>query len=363
MSVGISAKGIKNFDETNFQGWKAQINALFFMNDVLEVVDGTVEMPGDGAANAVARKKFVKDNTTARFIMLSAMEEAQQVCVLSCVSAKEMWEKLCLIHEQKTATNKLGLLQKFHAYRMSEGDTAVQHVARVVNMASQLSDVGEKLTDAMVIAKILASLTSRYGMLQIAWDSVDPARQTLENLQERLIREDARLCADDEVTSALAAVKKGKVKDKKDKKSKKDVKCFKCHELGHFARECKSKSAKRKDGGNASEGKAHDCAFVVETGTCSATDVQVESTGSQIRELMNADQSEVWLIDSGALRHLRYRREWLTNYRPKPRGETIVLGDNEVCDITGEGTVVIKKLIDGLWKDSRIENVLLVPEL
>lgn len=40
-----------------------------------------------------------------------------------------------------------------------------------------------------------------------------------------------------------------------------------------------------------------------------------------------------------------------------------MLGDNEARDIIGEGTVLIKTYVDGLWKDSRIENVLLVPKL
>lgn len=40
-----------------------------------------------------------------------------------------------------------------------------------------------------------------------------------------------------------------------------------------------------------------------------------------------------------------------------------MLGDNEARDIIDEGTVLIKTYVDGLWKDSRIENVLLVPKL
>lgn len=90
MSVGISVKGVKPFDGTNFQGWKAQVNALFVMNDVLDIVDGTREEPVAGAGYAAALKKNVKDDATAKFIILSNLDEAQQVCVLSCSSAKEM---------------------------------------------------------------------------------------------------------------------------------------------------------------------------------------------------------------------------------------------------------------------------------
>jgi len=107
-------------------------------------------------------------------------------------------------------TNKLGLLKRFHEYRMSETDTAIQHVARVMNMASQLKDIGEDVSDVTVMAKILASLTTRFSTLQVAWNSVDPARQTLHNLQERLIREDARLKIDEDASEALAATSKNR---------------------------------------------------------------------------------------------------------------------------------------------------------
>jgi hypothetical protein len=90
MSVGISVKSVKPFNGTNFQGWKAQVNALFVMNDVLDIVDGTREEPAAGAGHAAALKKNVKDDATAKFIILSNLDEAQQVCVLSCISAKEM---------------------------------------------------------------------------------------------------------------------------------------------------------------------------------------------------------------------------------------------------------------------------------
>lgn len=68
----------------------AQVNASFVMNNVLDIVDGTREEPAAGARQAAALKKNVKDDATAKFIILSKLVEVQQVCVLSCISAKEM---------------------------------------------------------------------------------------------------------------------------------------------------------------------------------------------------------------------------------------------------------------------------------
>ena len=361
MSVGITARSVKVFDGTNFLGWKAQVNALFLMNDVLDVVDGTRTAPAVAEGHEVEAKKFIKDDATAKYIVLSNLDESQQVNVLTCETAREMWNKLTLIHEQKTETNKIGLLQRFHAYRMGESDTAVQHVSKVLNMARQLKDVGEPQSDATVIAKILASLAGRFSTLQIAWDSVDPARQTLEHLQERLIREDSRLEADTDAASALVATRKDREK-KKPRKPKKEIECYRCHEMGHFARECKSERRK-KDG----DGKTRDCVLVVESNatmrTTRARGSREDAACEQVRELLSVKQSETWLIDSGASRHLTYRREWLTDFRENRDGATISLGDNKECKVVGEGTVPVKKLVDGVWRDARIEKVLFVPEL
>lgn len=316
MSVGISVKGVKPFDGTNFQGWKAQINALFVMNEVLDVVDGTRPAPAAGDQHAAENKKFVKDDATAKFIILSNLDEPQQMCVLSYATAKEMWDKLNLIHEQKTETNKMRLLQRFHAYQMSEGDTAVQDVAKITNMASQLKDIGEEVSNATKMAKILASLTSKFSTLKIAWDSVDPDRQTMDNLQERLIQEDMRLSMEEDAASALVATKKERYKKKPRSVTKKEIECYKCHKMGHFAWECKN-VRRRKDG----DKEFRDCTFVVEvdakpsrSSVKRVSSNRAESTCKQIRELMAAGQSEVWLIDSGASRHLTYRREWFTDY-------------------------------------------------
>ena len=144
------------------------------------------------------------------------------------------------------------LTQRCHEYRMSPGDTMVQHLAKVQNMAACLKDVGEKVSDVTLMAKLLGSLSSKYAMLQTVWDSGDPEKQTLNNLVERLIRQESRFTAEDEVPGAFSVYKKDNYAKKSGKSNQKEkryqqktkdpreVECFKCREKGHFARECKN---------------------------------------------------------------------------------------------------------------------------
>lgn len=84
-------------------------------------------------------------------------------------------------------------------------DSVAQHIAK--NMARQLKDVGEDLSEVTIIAKILETLPSKFNALVIAWDSDNKRDQKKEIFIERLIKEESRLTAMDETTNALATIK------------------------------------------------------------------------------------------------------------------------------------------------------------
>ena len=109
-------------------------------------------MPLDDAS--AEAKMWVRNNAKAMFLISSSMEFAQFECLLSCTSAKQMWDKLGQIHEQKSASNKLMLTQKFFQYQMGPNDSAVTHITKVQNLASQIADVGKKLSEVTIMAKI-----------------------------------------------------------------------------------------------------------------------------------------------------------------------------------------------------------------
>ena len=125
------------------------------------IVDGTV-LAADAAAAAV-RAAWEKDNAKAIVLISTSVERAQLQPLVSCTTAKQMWDALCAIDEQKSASNKLYLTQKFHEYRMASGDSMVQHVAKVKNLAQQLRDLDSAVDDTTVMAKILASLSPKYS--------------------------------------------------------------------------------------------------------------------------------------------------------------------------------------------------------
>ena len=122
--------------------------------------------------NAEKRSKWIKNDAKAMFFLSASMEYNQLECLVTCLSAHEMWNKLSSIHEQKSATNKLALTTKFHEYRMAAGDSIPQHMAMVENLAHQLQGIDEAVSKTMVMAKILSTLPVKYNVFMLNFMSM-----------------------------------------------------------------------------------------------------------------------------------------------------------------------------------------------
>lgn len=95
MPDDILARNVKRFDGTNLQAWKFQLKALFTTNGIRDIVEGTKARPADPAAATT----WDRDNAKAMFLIASSMETSRLDPLLVCTTAKDMWEKLCTMHE------------------------------------------------------------------------------------------------------------------------------------------------------------------------------------------------------------------------------------------------------------------------
>ena len=172
-------RNIKKFDGQNYQLWKFQLKAIFVALGLLELVEGREAKPTPATQqNAAAITTWTKNDAKAMFFLSSSMEYSQLEYLVTCSSANEMWNKLSSIHEQKSASNKLALTTKFHEYRMAHGDSIPQHIAKIENLARQLKDIDQGISETMIMAKILSTLPSKYNAFVSAWESVAAANQT-----------------------------------------------------------------------------------------------------------------------------------------------------------------------------------------
>jgi len=146
--------------------------------------------------------------------------------------------------------------------------------------------------------------------------------------------------------------KSGDRKSKK-KHSKNKIEYYKCHEMGLV-------SARTKSAGKVNLKTKTLVRFLVNEKGSQRSPRRLNSRDCRVgrKERCRMLTRKIWLTDSRASAHMTFRREWLTEYREDLRGGTVLLGDNEECNVVGVGKVNIRKLMNGVWVKSSIENVL-----
>jgi hypothetical protein len=170
-----------------------------------------------------------------------------------------------------------------------------------------------------------------------------------------------------------AKFKKGK--KFKGKKPQKDsnlshIWCFRCDQLGHYAKDCKKFPPQGKRGGRPKRKKFH--AFVVVEEGEEEQRPQKRMTRVVTREekkecfLVSAlsgsitDAEHIWLIDSGASRHMIGFKDSISNAKKKIFHTKVELGDNGTYAIEGIGSTSLK--LDSGWS-LHLEEIMYVPGL
>lgn len=334
---------VEKFDGRNFRQWKFQVNCALKARGLDINSPKPVEK----------QSQWLKEDGMAMFIITSSMELNQISLIENCESALEIMNKLESIYEQKSEYNKMMVHEKFYQYKMLPTDSIAQHISKVENLAKQLRESGENISEMAVMTKILSTLPASYRSLRQAWLSLDSSKQTIHNLTSRLLDEEASLTTEDENETALLVAKKPMTQYKHNNNNEKGSTshtqhrfiCYNCNKRGHFARDCR---APKKSGKKPQEQK-NMLAFSAEH--CLQSEVD----------------TDVWILDSGASVHMSYRRDFfheLQDYTTDPNSDRKVrLGNQKEIEVHGKGTVMIKKYLNGQWEQSVLTEVLYVPDL
>ena len=96
-------EGIGNWPE-----YKKNIRLLLTINKVLGIVDGTRQKPtkseqADKQATEVTAKWDSEDAIAQSLITTRVMPDVSQL-IISCLSVKDMWDKLISVYEQSSKT-------------------------------------------------------------------------------------------------------------------------------------------------------------------------------------------------------------------------------------------------------------------
>jgi hypothetical protein len=327
----------------NFRSWKHRILLILEENELLDHVKQVLPEPEEEDAKA----KYKKNEIKAKRILTDSIKDHLIPNVSELKTPKEMFDALSRLYESKNTSRKLTLRHQLRNVMMNKSDTVSTYFMRISQIKDQLAAIGDSVDDAELVTTTLNGFPS-------SWDAFVQgicARSKLpkfDKLWTDCTQEESRLISksqktNDEENQALAAhVKKRKERrntsPKKTRRSvpdhKKDVskiRCFTCKKLGHFSYQCPQGKGKRKH-------HAH------------ATDMEESTSQKRTKESKDEEYvfvsaltgtitqgSDIWLVDSGASKHMTGFRSSLTKLTEKSSSLQVELGDDSRHAVRGVG--------------------------
>lgn len=219
--------------------YKFQIRVILKSADVWEIVSGKLQKPvavqGKSETDFETKvKAWEKLDSKAQKFIVTSLGEDPLVHVMNCDTARDMWVKLEHVYEQNSQLSIHLLLQKYYSFSRTEGDGIATHISKLRNLVKRLADLGELISDAMVMTKILMTLPTELSHFHSSWESTATADKTLENLTSRLVSEEMLL----ETNHANELESQALVAKKKFGASGRMIKCFNCGGRGHVKKNC-----------------------------------------------------------------------------------------------------------------------------
>lgn len=361
-AININAiNDIKLRDPAQWAAWKFRVKVLLRAAGVLGIVDGSSPRPVEAKEEFAA---WADNDAKAQNIIVGRLAEKTISQVLSCTTAKQIWDRLHTVFEQKGNLSIHIAQEKFYNLRFNENDTVANFLGRFEETLATLESLGVKITTSMVITKITSSLPTSYKHFVSAWESVPAEKQTYEELSSRLLVEELRMKDGASSTSeAFKAVKKGR-------------KCFKCGLEGHYKFECgkgqfTSKKNKFCNFCKKSNHSTSECWFKHKSKNSrlpSYNDKDKSSNAFHVSMLpaLNAQTCQgrnTWIMDSGASEHMCHNIKCFTDYESFPLPKQIIIGDGTVIHAKGVGIIHLQAYNGTEWTETSLNGALYVPDM
>lgn len=145
--------------------WKFQVKIILRSIGAFDIVTGKVLRPENISENAADIKKWDELDIKAQRVFVQSIGPKPMQQLLKCSTSSTMWKKLHDVFEQKTQTGIHFLQQKFYNAEFGGDDDILSYMANLEELVQELADLGEQISDTMVVTKVLMSLPSSYAHL------------------------------------------------------------------------------------------------------------------------------------------------------------------------------------------------------
>jgi hypothetical protein len=294
--------------------------------------------------------------------------------------AKECFDALANLYEKKAPTQKRILKKQLHTLKMGKDESISAFFSKIAQTRDQLAAIGVAVDDDDLVQIAVDGLPNSWEtfLSSVNGREVQP---NFERLWNDFLKEEGRLKRRNEPSMmkdhalSIKAKKwkkfpqhKGKYKKPQGKHSHfhsylSKVICFNCKRIGHYAKDYRNPPSQQKQRGRFHASVAIDEEETQRRRTRAATKEQeqrIESYHVSSLSVIVTKSEEVWLVDSGASKHMTGFKQNLVNYRDNKFNVKVELGDDGTYAIKGFGSTSFQLQIGNVF---HIEEIIYVPGL
>lgn len=180
--LGLSQ--LPRLNGTNYISWKYRILATLNSKDLGDIL--SQNQPAE-AEKVAAWKRL---DSQACSILTCAMDDTQVALILTCETAKEIWDCLKDRYENDVERQAIEARNNVSRLQMKKEETWQEYLLRAEKMLENARMLGAKIDEEEFILALLKGLPQRYNMIAMQFDNVDKpkiseVRRVFQRYEER----------------------------------------------------------------------------------------------------------------------------------------------------------------------------------
>ena len=400
--------GIPTLSESNYFTWKVR------MRDFLIIKDCEAALNDPEHAQSAKALAYIR----------SYVEDQYLAIIRDMANAQAAWNALEAVFQQRSTASLLNLQRDLSRLKMEPNESVSSYVGRSRMLLNSLSAAGADIEEEDIVPNVLTGLPTEYSMLVTVLENAAVPPSLDELLAKALVTEQKHKRGSGQTFHAQALSSSSRpvygnpafgnhhgpasnTINTNFKASGTPGNCFYCHRHGHTKAECRKRQAdlarrfgnngNNSSGSSSSRGSNANLGFNRGSNSSnrhfnSGNNTSSSSFGNRpsghqpqqtqrvaalaatvtVNAASSTDQptDTVWIVDSGATRHITNDISVLFNFRNLDSSISVHYGDGSIATALGIGDVVFKdeanhtQLImrDVLWEPSANLNFLSVKQ-